>query len=225
MIEWWQSLGIAQQVFYCIAIPATLIIVIQTILLMLGMGHGSEGVEISDTGGLDLDGGADIGDISGDVSDIPAHDGCAHTELGDGSAPSDFGVMQLFTLQGIMTFLCVLGWTGVICSALGLHPAIATAIGLVLGFLAMLGVAKVLQLSRKLTQNGNIDMKKLLGKTAGVYIPIPANNSGHGKVTVSFGERFAEFEAVTDEDGIIPTGTQVRIIDVRGDVVVVEKDN
>ena len=124
-----------------------------------------------------------------------------------------------------MTFLCVLGWTGVICSALGLHPAIATAIGLVLGFLAMLGVAKVLQLSRKLTQNGNIDLKKLLGKTAGVYIPIPANNSGHGKVTVSFGERFAELEAVTDEDGIIPTGTQVRIIDVRGDVVVVEKDN
>ena len=50
MFEWWQSLGIAQQVFYCIAIPATLIIVIQTILLMLGMGHGSEGVEISDTG-------------------------------------------------------------------------------------------------------------------------------------------------------------------------------
>ncbi|MGN0610401.1 MAG: NfeD family protein [Ruminiclostridium sp.] len=225
MIEWWQSLGIAQQVFYCIAIPATLIIVIQTILLMLGMGHGGEGVEISDTGGLDLDGGGDIGDISGDISDIPAHDGCAHTELGDGSAPADFGVMQLFTLQGIMTFLCVLGWTGVICSVLGLHPAIATAIGLVLGFLAMLGVAKVLQLSRKLTQNGNIDMKKLLGKTAGVYIPIPANNSGHGKVTVSFGERFTELDAVTDEDGIIPTGTQVRIIDVRGDVVVVEKDN
>ena len=224
MIEWWQSLDIAQQVFYCIAIPATLIIVVQTILLMLGMGNGSEGVEISDTGGLDLDGG-DIGDISGDVSDIPAHDGCAHTELGDGSAPSDFGVMQLFTLQGIMTFLCVLGWTGVICSALGLHPAIATAIGLVLGFLAMLGVAKVLQLSRKLTQNGNIDMKKMLGKTAGVYIPIPANNSGHGKVTVATGERFTELEAVTDEDGTIPTGTQVRIIDIRGDVVVVEKDN
>ena len=34
MFEWWNSLGITMQVFYCIAIPATLIIVIQTILLM-----------------------------------------------------------------------------------------------------------------------------------------------------------------------------------------------
>lgn len=221
MIEWWQSLDIAQQVFYCIAIPATLIIVIQTILLMLGMGNGGSGVEVSDTGGLDLDGT----DISGDISDIAADDAGVDIGTGDGSAPSDFGAMQLFTLQGIMTFLCVLGWTGVICSGLGLHAAIGAAIGLVLGFLAMLGVAKVLQLSKKLTQSGNIDMKKLLGKTAGVYIPIPAGGSGHGKVTVSTGERYTELDAVTDEDGTIPTGTQVRIIDIRGDVVVVEKDN
>ena len=35
MFEWWNSLGITMQVFYCIAIPATLIIVIQTILLKM----------------------------------------------------------------------------------------------------------------------------------------------------------------------------------------------
>ena len=28
MFEWWNSLGITMQVFYCIALPATLIIVI-----------------------------------------------------------------------------------------------------------------------------------------------------------------------------------------------------
>ena len=44
---------IRDRVFYCIAIPATLIIVIQTILLMIGIGHGGEGVEFSDTSGID----------------------------------------------------------------------------------------------------------------------------------------------------------------------------
>lgn len=225
MFEWWNSLGITMQVFYCIAIPATLIIVIQTILLMIGIGHGGEGVEFSDTSGID---GLDVPDMPSDVpTDMPgAHaiDGCEHTAIGDGSNPADFGTMQLFTLQGIMTFLCVFGWTGIICTSLGLHVAIAIIIALVLGFLAMLGVAKVLQLTRKLTQDGSLDVRRLLGEKGRVYIPIPANESGEGKVTIAAGERFIELSAVTDEQEAIPTGTQVRIIDVRGDVVAVEKD-
>lgn len=225
MFEWWNSLGITMQVFYCIALPATLIIVIQTILLMIGIGHGGEGVEFSDTSGID---GLDVPNMPSDVpTDMPgAHaiDGCEHTAIGDGSNPADFGTMQLFTLQGIMTFLCVFGWTGVICTSLGLHVAIAVIIALVLGFLAMLGVAKVLQLTRKLTQDGSLDVRRLLGEKGRVYIPIPANESGEGKVTIAAGERFIELSAVTDEQETIPTGTQVRIIDVRGDVVAVEKD-
>jgi membrane protein implicated in regulation of membrane protease activity len=227
MLEWWASLGITMQIFYCIAIPATLIIVIQTILLMIGIGHGGTGVEFSDTSGID---GLDISDVSDIPTDAPdiagAHaiDGCDHTAIGDGSNPSDFGTMQLFTLQGIMTFLCVFGWTGIICTSLGLHVAIAIIIALVLGFLAMLGVAKVLQLTKKLTQDGSLDVRRLLGEKGRVYIPIPANESGEGKVTVAAGERFIELSAVTDEQETIPTGTQVRIIDVRGDVVAVEKD-
>ena len=226
MFEWWNSLGITMQVFYCIAIPATLIIVIQTILLMIGIGHGGEGVEFSDTSGID--GLGDVPDMPADIpTDMPgAHaiDCCEHTAIGDGSNPADFGTMQLFTLQGNMTFLCVFGWTGIICTSLGLHVAIAIIIALVLGFLAMLGVAKVLQLTRRLTQDGSIDVRRLLGEKGRVYIPIPANESGEGKVTIAAGERFIELSAVTDEQEAIPTGTQVRIIDVRGDVVAVEKD-
>ena len=225
MFESWNSLGITMQVFYCIAIPATLIIVIQTILLMIGIGHGGEGVEFSDTSGID--GLGDVPDMPADIpTDMPTHaiDGCEHTAIGDGSNPADFGTMQLFTLQGIMTFLCVFGWTGIICTSLGLHVAIAIIIALVLGFLAMLGVAKVLQLTRKLTQDGSLDVRRLLGEKGRVYIPIPANESGEGKVTIAAGERFIELSAVTDEQEAIPTGTQVRIIDVRGDVVAVEKD-
>ena len=88
----------------------------------------------------------------------------------------------------------------------------------------MLGVAKVLQLTRRLTQDGSLDVRRLLGEKGRGYIPIPANESGEGKVTIAAGERFIELSAVTDEQEAIPTGTQVRIIDVRGDVVAVEKD-
>ncbi len=224
MFEWWNSLGIEMQVFYCIAIPATLIVVIQTILLMLGMGNGGEGMDVSDTSGLcdGSHGGADIGtDMGADVGDAGDFVDGTH-EFYDGGNPADFGVAQLFTLQGIVTFLCVFGWSGVICMSLKLHIALAVIISLVLGFLAMVGVAKILQLSAKLTQNGTINMKNLLGQKATVYIPIPPECKGEGKVTVSAGEIFGEFSAVTDGEETIPTGRTVRIIDIRDDQVVVE---
>ena len=217
MFEWWNSLGLVLQVFYCIAIPATLVIIIQTILIMVGMGDDCSGgadMNPSDTSGLS--------GVDGDITDLPD---AAHGEMMDGSCAHDVGAMQIFTLQGIMTFLCVFGWSGVICTVLGLHIAIAIPISIVLGFAAMVGVAKIIQLTGKLAQNGTVDIRNLLGAKATVYVPIPAKGQGQGKVNVAVGEMFSEFTAITDETETIPTNTSVRIIDIRGDAVVVEIDD
>lgn len=216
MFEWWNSLGLVLQIFYCIAIPATLVIIIQTILIMLGMGDdcvGGAETNLSDTSGLS--------GIDGDVTDLPDASG----DVSDGSCPHDIGAMQIFTLQGIMTFLCVFGWSGIVCTVLGLHIALAILISIVLGFGAMVGVAKIIQLTARLAQNGTVDMRNLLGAKATVYIPIPLKGQGQGKVNVAVGELFKEFSAVTDETETIPTNTSVRIIDIRGDLVVVEIDD
>lgn len=47
MIAWWNQLEIAQQIFALIAIPSTLIMLIQTVMLLIGLG---------DTGAGDMDG-------------------------------------------------------------------------------------------------------------------------------------------------------------------------
>lgn len=217
MFEWWNSLGLILQVFYCIAIPATLVIIIQTILIMVGMGDDCSGgadMNPSDTSGLS--------GMDGDITDLPD---ASHAEMMDGSCAHDVGAMQIFTLQGIMTFLCVFGWSGVICTVIGLHIAIAILISIVLGFAAMVGVAKIIQLTGKLAQNGTVDIRNLLGAKATVYIPIPAKSKGQGKVNVAVGEMFSEFTAITDETETIPTNASVRIIDIRGDAVVVEIDD
>ena len=71
---------------------------IQTILLMIGIGHGGEGGEFTDTSRIDR---LDVPNMPSDVpTDMPgAHaiDGCEHTAIGDGSNPADFCTMQLFT--------------------------------------------------------------------------------------------------------------------------------
>ena len=43
MIAWWNELQLAQQIFALIAIPSTLIMLIQTVMLLIGLGDGGEG--------------------------------------------------------------------------------------------------------------------------------------------------------------------------------------
>ena len=52
MINWWNSLMLSQQIFACIAIPSTVIVLIQTVLLLIGIGDdsGSEGADFDEDG-------------------------------------------------------------------------------------------------------------------------------------------------------------------------------
>ena len=38
MFEWWESLGEVGRVFACVAIPSTVILFLQTILMLIGIG-------------------------------------------------------------------------------------------------------------------------------------------------------------------------------------------
>lgn len=55
MIEWFEALSVAGKVFVCVAIPSTLILVIQTVMTFFGFGDGGDGTDMPD---LDGDGRA-----------------------------------------------------------------------------------------------------------------------------------------------------------------------
>lgn len=212
--EWWNALALAEQILYLIAIPSSLLLIIQTIMILVGFGGGGEGMNFSDTSGLD---GDLSGDFSGDISDVPD---IAH----DGSSLADIADFRLFSVQSVVTFLCIFGWSGIVAIANGLPTWAALLISCVLGFAAMVGVAKVIQLSSRLAQNGTFDVKNLLGEDATVYIPIPPKGEGIGKITVKCGERFMEFDAVSELCETISTQTPVRITDIiAGSTLVVER--
>ena len=216
--QWWDGLQLAEQILYCIAVPATLILIIQMILMLIGMGDHGAGINPSDTSGLDFDGtdGFDVADsIDTDVSDISDH---------DISSPHDLADFRLLSVQSVIAFLCIFGWSGIAALSCGVPAWGAIMIGAVLGFGAMVLVAKIIQWSSKLTQNGNFNVKNLLGESGTVYIPIPPNGEGAGKINISCGERFMEFDAVYEGDKTLATGSAVRVVDViSGSTLVVEK--
>ena len=100
MLAWWDSLSLISQIFACIAIPTTLVLAIQTVLMLIG---------------LDGDG---AGDIDGDLS--LDHDGIFGEDVPMGDPdPSGLDGLRIFSVRGIIAFLVVFGWVGLVMDSAG----------------------------------------------------------------------------------------------------------
>ena len=195
MMEWWNSIGLVGQIYALIAIPSTLVLVIQTVLLIFGIG------------GDDID--ADGVDLNGN---------------GFGDTPGDGGEsgLALFSIRGIMAMAAIGGWSGLVMHSSGIALPVTVVLSLAFGFLALVGMAYIMKVAVKLQDNGNIDLGSAIGKVGTVYIPIPANMTGSGKINITVQERFLEVGAVTQSDRKLVTGESVRVVatDETGLVVV-----
>lgn len=186
MIRWWTELELIQQIFALIAIPSTLIMVIQTVMLVIGM-----------------DNEADM-----DIDDVPE-------TMGDG--------LTLFSVRGIVTMLSVMGWCAVALVDSGMSDVLSVIISVVLGFLALVGMAYLMRAVYRLQASGNMDVGNAVGKVAQVYIPIAADAEKTGKVTMTLHGKYCEFDALTTASETLKTGSYVRVVAVDGaGVLVVE---
>jgi hypothetical protein len=88
----------------------------------------------------------------------------------------------------------------------------------------MYGIARLMFYLTKLAHSGTLNVKNLLGSMGTVYLRIPPKGEGRGKVIVQTSERLVEFDAVTEGDTGIPNNSDIRVIDILGEnVLVVEK--
>ena len=105
---------------------------------------------------------------------------------------------------------------GVSLCKTGLHPAVIVAIALGCGVAVMLLVAVMMRAIWRLQSDGTADIRDALGKTASVYLTIPAGRTGKGKVNVMLSGSLSEREAVTDDAEPIPFGTEVTVVGITG---------
>lgn len=95
-----------------------------------------------------------------------------------------------------------------------LPSAVVIVIAFAGGFLALLMIALFLKMSLKLQDQGNLELKNAIGKTAQVYIPIPANGGGSGKVTLTLQERYVELSAITTAHTALHTDQMVKVVGI-----------
>jgi len=202
LLAWWNELSNLQQIFGVVAIPATLILIIQVILLLIGL---------ADDGG-DMD--ATDNDFHVHDLDSADHDdqGC-HVEHGDSHA------MKLFTLRSIVAFFAIGGWTGLVLDGLKLPAPATIAIALLAGGCALYAIAWLVNLAFRMQASGNVNYENAVGLIGEVYMRIPASGKGIGKVNVILQERLCEIEASTPCDRDIMTGESVVVISASRDGV------
>lgn len=194
---WWESLSVFQQIMFVIAVPSTLILIIFLIMMIIGID------------GTDAFGG----DVDIDVSGIDA--------IND-EPFSDISGLRILSVRGALTFLSVGPWMAFILDNT-MKSWLAGILGLLSGALAAFLLALAFRASLKLENEGNVDYHNSIGKIGVVYLRIPAARTGKGKINVTVQERYVEIDAITDDEEVIATGTNVTVVDILNDTTVIVK--
>ncbi len=219
MQAWWESLTALERVFAAAAIPATLLLIIQLVTTLIGLG-GQEG----DADGPDLDGDGVPDAIDLDLNGDGIPDGI---DLDGDGVPDEFYEspeetevqhegfnLRLFSFRGIVAFFAVYGWGALAISRSGKPWLVALIVGLILGVAAMFLVAVTMQLFVRLQSDGTVDPGNAVGLAGEVYLSVPPQRQGEGKVNVVIQEKMTECAAVTDEERPISTGEQITVVGV-----------
>ena len=208
MLEFWNSLSTAAQVFYCVAIPSTLVLVIQTVLMFIGFGDDAD-TSFDDTSIVAPE-------------DFDTADGVFGEDLPI-ETPDTFGLdgLRIFTIRGIVAFFVMFGWVGVVMEAAGINLFITITVATLCGFAMMLLLALILRGVMKLRSDGNIDNRNAIGASGKVHLVIPPQRSGEGKVHIMLQGCYVEREAVTDSSEAIPTGAEVVVTSLSGQTTLV----
>lgn len=177
---WWQAMEIAEKIYWCIAIPFSIVFIIQLIMTLVGG---------------DFDASSSTGDA-------------------DVAVDSDHGIgFQFISIKNLIGFFTIFSWTGIACTAAGLNPILTVVIAVVAGLIMMLLMGLLIYYMGILAEDGSMKMEDAIGKTATVYLTIPAKRSAQGKVQLTL-HGFQTLDAVTDDAEELKNGNMVKVVDI-----------
>jgi hypothetical protein len=139
---------------------------------------------------------------------------------GDADISTDAS-FTLFSLLSVMAFVMGTGWMGLACRIdweLGRIPSLIAATGF--GVTMMMLASGLMYMTRKLNRTVQYDVKTAIGKTARVYMDIPAGGKGHGQIEVSVSGRRKILSAITSGKKL-DAFTDVKVVEARDDETLV----
>jgi len=192
-----------ETVYLVCAIGGLTIMAGQFLLGLLGLGG-----EHHDAGG-----DHDVGDH--DIHTGDGHDGHsgeqhdAHHEHG-GAGNWFLTLLTFRTVVAALTFFGLVGMTG---TAKQVEQWTTFAAAVAAGMGAMLLMAYMMRQLHRLRADGTARIDRAVGLTGTVYLRIPAQKSGSGKVQLNLQNRTVEYQAVTSQQEL-PTGAKIVVVSI-----------
>ena len=172
--------------FWYIAIPTSLIFLIQSALAIIGI----------DGGDADIDTDTDVGDA---------------------------GFGAYLSLKNLINFLLGFAWTGVFMYNDFSNKTSLVFTAILVGMAFVFLFFFVMEKMKDLAEDNSFKIEETIGQIAEVYLPIPADFEGKGKVLVNVKGSTHELQAITKGDRL-ETSSMVKVLSVKNNsILIVEK--
>jgi membrane protein implicated in regulation of membrane protease activity len=192
-MEFFAKLTGFEVALWFIAVPATIIFLLQTLMVFFGIdGHG--------------------GDIDHDFDHDISHD------TGQKSTGHTFG---WFSFKNLVNFFAVFAWTGISCMSSGMSQALALLIATFAGLSMVFIMTMLMRGMKKLSYDGSTKMSNAIGREATVYLTVPDN--GRGKVSLILGGSLQYLDATSETGKIERGQTVIVTAIKGSDLVVKQK--
>ena len=143
-----------------------------------------------------------MGMDTSDGSDVDLHGGM-----------NEESPLQFLSIRNLVNFFLGFGWGGV-CFYDTFSSQVAVIIcASITGIVFVLLFFALIKQFLKLDKDNTFKINEIQNKVADVYLVIPGENTGKGKIQVSVRGAVHEIEAITTGERL-PTGSKVRVIEV-----------
>jgi hypothetical protein len=136
------------------------------------------------------------------------------TDIDSDLADGDSIPFQFLSLKNIVAFFAVFGWSGIGFIHSQLDAWLVVLLATLCGLLMMTLMATLFYFMSKLAESGTLNMNNAIGKLGEVYLVIPGDRGGMGKVQINVQGSMRTLEAITDDNISIPTSSIIEVLDV-----------
>ena len=182
--SWWADLSLVMKILWSVTLTASLVFIIQSILTFIGAD-------------ADTDFDTDV-DVSMDGSDLSNIDGGSN----------------LYTLRNFVNFILGFGWSAILLQDSISSVAVLILVSALIGIALVAAVMYLFKWLAGMQQSGNINLQRAAAGCEGkVYLTIPAARAGIGKVQITINGAVREYDAMTENEESLKTGTPIRVVD------------
>lgn len=143
------------------------------------------------------------------------------SDFGEGDTMDLGGGLSLFSIRNLINFIVGFGWGGVCFSSVSSNKIIVCITALLTGAAFVWIYFLIRKQTKKLESNGAFSISQCVGKVADVYLRIPAEGKGKGKVQISINGSIHEIDAIT-EGPELKSGSKVTVMEVIDNYLIVK---